>query len=73
MWEVANTLFPADRDSAEAWAEVRCDELQAGALDGVLATLRTSAGHCAKAARAAQYVDANRERLRYAEFRTQGP
>ena len=72
MWEVANALFPADRDSAEAWAKARCDELRAGALDAVLATLRAHAGHCEKAAKAEKYVDTNRERMRYAEFRAQG-
>lgn len=72
MWEVARALFPADRDSAEAWAEARCEELKAGALDGVLATLRAHASHCQKAAKGVQYIATNRERMRYDEFRAQG-
>ena len=72
MWEVARVLFPADRDSAQAWADARCEELKAGALDGVLATLRAHAGHCEEAAKAVQYIATNRERMRYAEFRAQG-
>lgn len=72
MWEVARALFPSDRDSVEAWAEARCEELKAGALDGVLATLRAHADHCQPAAKAVQYIATNRERMRYAEFRAQG-
>ena len=72
MWEVARALFPADRDSAEAWAEARCEELKSGALDAALATLRAHAGHCEPAAKAVQYIATNRQRMRYAEFRAQG-
>jgi hypothetical protein len=72
MWEVARALFPADRDSAEVWAEARCEELQAGALDSVLATLRAQAGHCQPGAKAVPSITTNRERMRYAEFRAQG-
>lgn len=72
LWEVARALFPNDRDSVEAWAEARCEELKAGALDGVLATLRAHAGHCQPAAKAVQYIATNRARMRYAEFRAQG-
>ena len=72
MWDVARALFPADRDSVEAWAEARCEALKAGALDGVLATLRAHAGHCEPAAKAVQYIATNRARMRYAEFRAQG-
>ena len=72
LWEVARALFPADRDSAQAWADARCEELKAGALDGVLATLRAHADHCEQAAKAVQYIATNRERMRYAEFRAQG-
>lgn len=72
LWEVARALFPADRDSAEAWADARCEELKAGALDGVLATLRAHAGHCEEASKTVRYIVTNRERMRYADFRAQG-
>jgi len=72
LWDVARALFPADRDSAQAWADARCEELKTGALDEVLATLRTHADHCEQAAKAVHYIATNRERMHYAEFRTQG-
>ena len=68
LWAVAKALFPADRDSVQTCAEARCEELKAGALDCVLATLRAHAGHCVEAAKAAHYIATNRERMRYAEF-----
>lgn len=71
-WEVARALFPADRESAETWAEARCEELKARALDGVLATLRAHADHCEEAAKAVHYIVTTRDRMRYAKFRAQG-
>ena len=72
MWEVARALFPRDRGSREAWAEARCAELKAGNLDGLLATLRAHGDHCEEAQKCVQYVETNRERMRYADFRAQG-
>lgn len=64
LWEVARSLFPADRHSAETWAEARYEELKAWALDGVLVTLRAHADQCEEAAKAAHYIATNRERMR---------
>ena len=72
LWAVARALFPADRNSAQVWADARCEELKAGALDSVLATLRAHAGHCEEAAKAVHYIATNRKRMRYAKFRAQG-
>ncbi len=72
MWEVARALFPADRDSAEAWAEARCKELKARALEAVLATLGAHAAHCEQAAKAVSYIVTNRKRMQYAKFRSAG-
>ncbi len=69
---MAKALFPGDRASLEHWAEARCEELKAGALDGLLAALRAHAGGCAAAASCVGYIENSRERMRYAEFRTQG-
>ncbi len=72
MWEVARVPFAADRDSADTWAEARCEDLKSGALDAALATLRAHAGHCEPAPKAVQHITSNRQRMRYAEFRAQG-
>ena len=72
VWEVAKALFPGDRDSREHWADARCAELQAGRLEGLLATVRAHAGSCEAAAKCVGYIETNRERMRYPEFRAQG-
>ena len=69
MWDVARALFPRDRDSRKASAEARCAEFKAGNLDGLLTTLRTLADHSEQAAKCLQYVETNRDRMRYADFR----
>ena len=71
------TSLPA-RDSvsrgnqARLWDDVRCDELDDGCLDNVLAVLRSHAASCEEAAQCAEYIAHNRERMRYADFRTRG-
>ena len=72
LWEVAKALFPGDRGNREHWAEARCAELKAGRLEGLLATLRAHAGSCEAAAKCIGYMETNRERMRYHEFRAQG-
>ena len=65
-------MFPGDRDSREQWAEARCADLKAGRMAGLLATLRAHAGSCEAAAQCVGYIETNRERMRYDEFRAQG-
>ena len=72
LWEVAKALFPGDRNSREHWADARCADLKAGRLEGLLATLRAHAGSCETAAKCVGYIETNRERMRYPEFRAQG-
>ena len=55
----------------DPWAEARCDDLEQGRLDSLLATLRSHAGTCEEAAKCADYIDKNRTRMRYPEFRAQ--
>ena len=72
LWGVAKDLLREDRAAAETWAEARCAELREGRLDTLLATLKAHAGQCAKAAECEAYIETNRERMRYADFRAQG-
>ena len=73
-WEVAKALFDSgDRERAAAWAHARCDDLEEGRLDGLLATLRAHAGACEAAGQCAGYIETNRSRMRYPEFRAQSP
>ena len=70
-WDVAKALFRDDREAVETWARARCDDLKQGRLDGLLATLRAHA-NCEAAGKCADYIDRNRNRMRYTEFRAQG-
>lgn len=72
LHEVSKALWPDDPDHARLWADVRCDELEDGYLDHVLAVLRSHATDCDQAAGCADYIERNRERMQYADFRAQG-
>ncbi len=72
LWGVAKDLLRDDRAAAETSAEARCAELREGRLDTLLATLKAHTGQCAKAAECEAYIETNRERMRYADFRAQG-
>ena len=72
LWEVAKVLFAHDKLLVEPWADARCDDLEQGRLDGLLATLRAHAGTCEQAGKCANYIEKNRSRMRYPEFRAQG-
>lgn len=71
LWEVARALFPCDRANRGHWAEARCAEPKAGRLEGLLATLGVHAGRCEAATKRIGYMQTNRERMRYHEFRAQ--
>ena len=64
---VSKALFPNDPERARLWADVRCDE-----LDDVLAILRSHAADCTEAAQCADYIEHNRVRMQYADFRARG-
>ena len=68
LWTVAKELYPDDQARQTAWAEARCAELEHGQLATVLATLR-SAADCEEARKCADYIESNRERMRYDRFR----
>ena len=72
LWDVAKALFGRDKAQHAPWADARCDDLEQGRIDGLLATLRAHADSCEEAAKCANYIDKNRSRMRYPEFRAQG-
>ncbi|MDE0262456.1 MAG: hypothetical protein OXJ37_08655 [Bryobacterales bacterium] len=71
-WDVAKALCGSDKTQHEPWAEARCDDLEQGRIDSLLATLRAHADRCEEAAKCADYIDKNRSRMRYPEFRQPG-
>ena len=72
LWLVAQALFRDTPTHLEAWARARCDDLEYGRFDSLLATLRSHAATCPAAGQCADYLAKNRSRMRYPEFRAQG-
>ena len=70
--DVAKAIYGATGDLGRAWARERHAELDEGRMDDLLAALRVHAGSSDEARRCLGYVTANRERMRYPEFRAKG-
>ena len=70
--DVAKAIYGPKSDLAVAWAKQRHDELDGGKIDVLLAALGTHAGACEEACTCVGYIESNRARMRYAEFRAQG-
>ncbi len=70
--DVAKALYGATSALARAWARARHDELDAGDLDAVLGALRPHAVAHDAARTCVDYVERNRDRMRYPAFRAAG-
>jgi hypothetical protein len=70
--DVAKSIYGAGSDLGEQWARQRHDELDAGDIKSVLAALRVHSPKDEEACKCVDYVDGNRARMRYAEFRAAG-
>jgi len=70
--DVAKSIYVAGSDLAEPWARERHDELDAGDIEAVLRALRAHSPKDDEARKCVDYVDGNRARMRYAEFRAAG-
>jgi hypothetical protein len=69
---VAKAIYGASSDLAEQWAKQRCDQLDNGKIDDILAALALHAKTNEEARKCFDYVTRNRDRMRYPEFRAQG-
>ncbi len=72
LWDVAKAIYVAGSDLAEQWAKQRCDELDRGKIDAILAALHAHAQANDEARKCFDYVTRNRDRMRYPEFHAQG-
>ncbi len=70
--QVSKALHGTDPQRAQVWTQARWDELEGGRLADLTAALREHAGICEEARQCADYVERNRERMRYAQFRARG-
>ena len=74
--DLANTVYAVGRGRSKQWLAARVEELDAGAVEAVVTSLRRlrPPERTVKDQRnnAINYFHTNRERMRYAEFRRQG-
>lgn len=70
--EVAKSIYGPGTELARQWASERHDELDAGDIDAILRSLRAHAPQDEEARKCIGYVEENRDRMRYAEFRAMG-
>jgi len=70
--DVAKSIYGAGSDLAKQWARQRHDELDAGNIDAILDALRMHSPQDDEARKCIDYVERNRERMRYPEFEEAG-
>jgi len=70
--DVAKALYGPTSPRAQTWARARHDELDAGALPALVRALRRHAATHDEARKCLDYVERNRERMRYPVFRAAG-
>ena len=70
--DVAKAIYGPTSDLGRQWARERHSELDDGRLDELLDALRVHASAHDEARRCLGYVETNRQRMRYREFRAQG-
>ena len=71
LWDAAKAIYGPGTDLAGQWARRRCGELEAGCIDTVLKALGAHKNH-QEALRCSGYLQKNRHRMRYPEFRQRG-
>ena len=69
---VAKALYGPTSDLAQAWAQKRHTELDAGDFATLLRALRTPALGTDEARKCVDYIERNRSRMHYPQFRAQG-
>lgn len=70
--DVARSIFGPESDPGREWGHQRHDELDAGNIAAVLDSLRVHAPQDDEARKCIEYIQHNRERMRYAHFRAAG-
>ena len=72
MWAVAKVIFGRESELAAQWAKNRCDELDEGDLDGVVAALEKHASQHEAVRKSLTYVHNNQARMNYKAYRQMG-
>ena len=69
---MSKSIYGAGTDLAQQWASERHDELDAGDIDAIIKALRLHSPKDDEARKCIDYVERNRERMRYPTFRAAG-
>jgi hypothetical protein len=70
--DVGKAIYGAKSELGHAWSKARHDELDEGKTEDILAALAVHAAANEEAHKCIGYVEDNRQRMRYAEFRAVG-
>jgi len=70
--DVAKALFGAGTDLGRAWAKLRCEELDEGRIDALIAAVSEHADRSEEARKCAGYFTHNRPRMDYPTFESMG-
>ena len=70
--DVGKAIYGPTSELARLWGRQRHDELDEGRLDTLLQALRTHTATHDEARKCVDYVERNRDRMRYPEFQAQG-
>ena len=70
--EVAKSLYGPTSDFGQEWGRQRHDELDAGDIEAILRALRAHSPKDPEARKCVEYIERNRQRMRYREFRAAG-
>ena len=70
--DVSKSIYGAGTDLAQQWASERHDELDVGDIDAIIKALRLHSPKDDEARKCIDYVERNRERMRYPTFRAAG-
>jgi hypothetical protein len=72
LHRVAQAVYGATSDLGKKWARRRCQELDDGDIRKLLAALQRQIPRSEEARKCVLYIQRNRHRMRYPEFREQG-
>ncbi len=72
IWDASNALHAGDPPRLREWVEAGCEALAEGRPDDLLGALRSGAAECEEVRQCAEYIECNRDRMQYADFRAQG-
>lgn len=72
IFKLANSIYGEKNSFGRRWALKRCDELDEGKIDTLLAAIERHRFKHDEAGNCSNYIRKNRERMRYSEFHSMG-